>query len=344
MSTLSILFKTVVLTKLLYASPIWLDRNLDTFKDFMARARLRITGAQFHPSKALSEVILGIPPLDLINEQIIIKFVLKCLYQGDDVAGKILQVEATPSHRYHAHTRLTKEFLSSSCNTSERLSQTNFGMFEREQLLYTKEEVLKYICTKWDTNLISDIGSILKEDPYNIEQLYSDEHLSSYVDTYQALKNPLFKRNESRIDNSNLADFLHGHCLRFQDFAYSVLKANKDIHTPLCLDCSMKPDSVHHKLFDCSNFQSDSRINLEASVGKLETNYHLPLIFHTENDENIRRTTVSISEDTVTFSCNICVAREELKNQISIICDQSLFGDELLEQGGHRTKSRLEGK
>lgn len=342
-STLSVLFKTVVLTKLLYASPIWLDRNIDAFRDFMARARLRITGAQYHPSKALSEVILGIPPLELMHEQVIIKFVMKCLYQGDNVAGKILQVEATPSHPYHAHTRLTKEFLKSFHSRSDRLSQINFDMFEKDKFLYSKEEVIKFICTKWDANLRANMGSILKADPYNIEQLHSDEDLSIYIDTYQALKNPLFKRNEKRINNSNLMDFLHGHCLRFQDFTYSVLKADKGIHIPLCLDCSMKPDSVHHKLFECSSFQSESRNNLEASVGKLETNYYLPLIFHTANKEDSRIATSP--EDTISpFSCNICIAREDLRSQISIICEKSLFGDELLEKGGYKNKSRKENK
>ena len=34
-SSLLILFKTVVLTKLLYACPIWLSKNLQTFKKFL---------------------------------------------------------------------------------------------------------------------------------------------------------------------------------------------------------------------------------------------------------------------------------------------------------------------
>jgi hypothetical protein len=103
----------------------------------------------------------------------------------------------------------------------------------------------------------------------------------------------------------------------------------------------MKPDSVHHKLFECSNFQSESRNKLEASVGKLETNYYLPLIFHTANKEDSRIATSP--EDSISpFSCNICIAREDLRSQISIICDKSLFGDEILEKGGYKNKSRKE--
>jgi hypothetical protein len=73
-------------------------------------------------------------------------------------------------------------------------------MFEKDKFLYSKEEVIKFICTKWDANLKANMGSILKADPYNIEQLHSDEDLSIYIDTYQALKYSLFKRDEKRIN------------------------------------------------------------------------------------------------------------------------------------------------
>ena len=55
-SSLRMLFKSVVLTKLLYAAPIWLKENLDTFKDFYSRVLLKISGATHHPPKEITSV------------------------------------------------------------------------------------------------------------------------------------------------------------------------------------------------------------------------------------------------------------------------------------------------
>ena len=148
---------------------------------------------------------------------------------------------------------------------------------------------------------------------------------------FQSMAFPLFKRQDNRVDNTTLADFLHGHCLRFQDFTYSVLKANKSVHVPLCLECSIKPDSVHHKIFECVNFESSFRNNLAVLIGNLETNFHLPIIFHTQFDETVN---AIISEDhgLCKLNCNMCSAREDLKQQISLICDNSMFGDDMLQK------------
>ena len=49
-ATLLLLFKTFILTKLLYAAPVWLYKRMDTFNDFFARSSLKILGSQFYPS------------------------------------------------------------------------------------------------------------------------------------------------------------------------------------------------------------------------------------------------------------------------------------------------------
>ena len=333
-SSLTILFKTVVLTKLLYASPIWLDKNLDIFKDFMSRALLRICGAQFHPTKDLKEILLGIPPLKLLHEQTVIKFLLKCLYQGDDVAGRIIQIEATPDHPYNPHTRLSKEFLLYSNDTDVRLSRCTYQTFNKEQLLYSKDKVLEFTCSKWDAEIKDNFKKIKKEDPYNIiEPLHTNELLQSYVNSLNSLKDPLFERHEKRLDNVNLADFLHGHCLRFQDFTYSVQKADKTVHAPICLECCTTPDSPHHQVFECPNFQTEFRSSLAPSIGNLETNFHLPMLFHTDPN---KKSDITVSDSgAISVNCTLCEARKALKQQVKIICEQSHFKDDLLTVNTH---------
>ena len=163
-SSLLILFKTVVLTKLLYASPIWLNDNLDIFKQFMAKAILKIIGAQFYPPKAVSEMLLGLPPLELMNNKVTIKFILKCLFQKDDVTSKIFQIEATPQHHYYKQTILVKEFLKTKFNDIGPLHSMSLNDIDNNRFLYSKDEMTNYTCALWDKLIKEDMfkQSLLK--------------------------------------------------------------------------------------------------------------------------------------------------------------------------------------
>ena len=166
------------------------------------------------------------------------------------------------------------------------------------------------------------MSMIRTEDPYNIEQLHSDEELYHYVDTFNASQAPLFGRHDKRVDDTNLADFLHGHCLRFQNFAYSIVKADKALHAPICLECMDQTDSVHHKIFECPRFQSEARDHLLSGIGVLETNFHLPLIFG---------------------SLDLSDTRKHFAEQVSLICNNSMFGDELLHKTYRKKKNNEVG-
>ena len=93
-----------VLTKLLYASPVWLGKNLPVFKNFMSKALLKIVGSQFFPPKLLSEVLLFLPPLELM-------FHLKCVRCSDHMRGLLLQLEETPTHMFYSHIMILKNYL-----------------------------------------------------------------------------------------------------------------------------------------------------------------------------------------------------------------------------------------
>ena len=169
-----------------------------------------------------------------------------------------------------------------------------------------------------------------RDDPYNLEQLHSDEHLHAYINSLNALRDPLFKRHENRIDNTNFADFLHGNSLRFQDFTFSVLKAIKNLYAPLCLEYTARPDSAHHQLFGCPNFQSESRSHLCASIGNLKKNSHLPIIFHTDIS---RTSNLHVTEDgTISSTCSLCETRRAFKHQVKHVFEKSQFQDKLLSR------------
>ena len=185
-SSLSLLFKTVILTKILYASPVWLNDNLDIFKRFMSKSLLRITGAQFYPSNELSRLITGIPSLNHLHIRVVIKFILKCLSQADGISGCILQIEETPGHPFHKHVTNAKDFLKNKHENlqNKRNSQISLVSFEKKQLHYHKNDVLKYICKMWDEELCGNMKTICKKGPYILENDTVFEMLETYINSY----------------------------------------------------------------------------------------------------------------------------------------------------------------
>ena len=314
-ATLTLLFKTVVLTKLFYAAPVWLDMRLETFKDFFARIMLKILGSQYYVPKQLGEVLIGLPPTDLLVKEITIKFILKSLMQEDNMGATILQIEETPGHIYYKHTILAKQFLlwkrRGDTTPGSTMRAESFMNMPYRNFVYTKVEIKEYTCQQWDSMLKYDMNGITNEDPFNIEPSHGKEELSSMVDTMQLLSCPIIGRECTRLKSSNIMDFLHGRCVRFQNFAYSVLKYNKSMLAPICLECCTLPDSVYHKLYECEAYSDcetvkDLRKQLEE-VAKYEFNHHLPLIF--TYDRTLRGTFFALADT---------------------VCKESMFDDEFL--------------
>ena len=102
----------------------------------------------------------------------------------------------------------------------------------------------------------------------------------------------------------------------------------KIVHAPICLECCITPDSPHHQVFECPNFQTEFRSSLASSIGNLETNFHLPLLFHTDPNKESGMTVSDSGE--ITVNCTLCEARKALKHQVKIIFEQSHFKDDLL--------------
>ena len=79
------LFRTIILSKLLYCGLIWLDspRNQEATDKFWYKALKNITGSVLNVSKELLEQITGIPPLSVIHKVNLIKFICKTISLDD---------------------------------------------------------------------------------------------------------------------------------------------------------------------------------------------------------------------------------------------------------------------
>ena len=301
-STLTILFKTAVLTKLLYAAPVWLSNNQSVFDDLFARVMLKITGSQFYPPNPMSQVLLNLPPLALQFEMIVLKFHLKSLSHDDEMKCLILQIEEIPQHPFYQHVMWTKSYLSSikgNCKLTRRLSLCEDIL--PNDLIYTKAKMLTYQSKKWDSILVNNHMDYFT----TLENYFTIPQQDDLVRTETLSCFPLFSREDSRTENTNLLDFLHGRCLRFRAFKCSITNdTNEDNKT--CLDCNKEVDSPSHKLFTCEAFEGKPRSVLISQI-KAE---HIPIY--------LLKVIFSLDKET----------RDAFKDQVDFILSSSLFTDE----------------
>ena len=278
-SSLILLFKTAVLTRLLYAAPIWLKENMSTFNNFIYKALFKISGSQFYPPLQLLHVLFGIPTLCISLDVMTTKFLLKGLLQDNEMRALILQLEETPQHPYYAHINSVRRFLAfqdsaqySKCKNMVYRTQ----LFDRSEklLVYSKEQMLAFTCYQWDKMLaanIDELGRIVSDQGNNA---------SDCIKSCNVIKHNLFVRNSNRTDDTNLIDFIHGQGMRFHSFRSKFV----ELDSTLCIDCSLDNDTAVHKLFVCKKFEhSPQRMQLLSLTDDFEeSSYMLTILFSSD--------------------------------------------------------------
>ena len=238
-SSLTILFKSVVLTKLLYAAPIWLNRNMDAFKDLYSRAILKISGATHHPPRDIVSIALNIAPLQIEYELLVIKFLLKALTSDDGMQALVYQLEESRAHRYQHQIASLKAYI-------RWKSQKEFG-FSLDRT----------------TSLLNVQNSILKYDKQDIRALRSflwnkrldADHEPNNIGSH-AISKTLLPRCSSRKTDTQVMSLIHGRDLSFMKFRFSITKRV----SPFCQTCHMGlQDDNYHRLFVCPRFNSSYR-------------------------------------------------------------------------------------
>ena len=232
-SSLRMLFKTIVLTKLLYAAPIWLRENLGVYKDFYARVILKISGATHHPPQKITSVALGIPPLELAYKMVTVKFIIKALTSDALMQGLILQLEDSRTHRFYHHIDMTRHFLSWKA-TSNKISRNRINLLTcigDGVVNYSKEEMTGFLEHCWGLHNYFD-GTI-SEEAFEFNKI-------------SCISKLLLPRHSHRITDTKVISLLHGHDNCFKAFE-SRVTGNDD---PFCSSCST-PDNRHHRTFEC---------------------------------------------------------------------------------------------
>ena len=253
-SSLTLLFKTMVVSRLMYAATVWLEHQQDLFKDLWSRALLKISGSEYHPLKQHSQLLLNVDPLNLLLQTNSVKFLLKCLTSDDDMVATILQIEQEPKHRYYKQIQALKTFLcwkQEPLAEDERNSRTNtrniqlVDYIHHKHCYYSKDEINDYNSHQWKNQL-------LKTSPELSIQNINRENTKI-----------LFPKGSTREENTVVAEFIHGHSLRFRNFRKSVGEDNEDT----CEFCEVMVDSPEHQLLECSTFECETRNTLLSLLG-----------------------------------------------------------------------------
>ena len=210
--SLTLLLKTMVLTKIHYAAPLWLYTNLHQFKSFWNNAIMKITGAMLFPPRDITEIALQLPPMDIQLDLLTVKFLCKCLTANDNMASIVYQVEGSLSTYFHKQLRAIRNFISWRLKNSTPPRNIELLKIGRNILIYTKELIINYEEHIWMNKVINKI----KNEQNSSSQEEVTVGIAQHVLTSQSglsKKNFLFNHYTTKEEDSFLLDFLHGNSL-----------------------------------------------------------------------------------------------------------------------------------
>ena len=105
--------KTVLFSALFYGSLIWMNNsNMDDINKLLYKVSKAATGAVFNTHSAILEVILGVPPIQIMRRVIAIKHYLKALSDVDDIHFQFISNQIQESNPIVlSHLRDVQKFL-----------------------------------------------------------------------------------------------------------------------------------------------------------------------------------------------------------------------------------------
>ena len=188
-ASLTMLLKALILTKILYASPIWLESNIDIFKNFWSRAVLRLSGSEYHPPRVVTELALQLPPLDIVNKINIVKFCLKCLASNDEMKSVMLQLEDSTSHPWYQHITYLRQYSAWKRKHSRSTRAISILLIDESIYHYTKIDMNKFLHHCWNIYM---------------KTFLADSVPSHFICSENTMVKLLFNKQSSRYDDTSV--------------------------------------------------------------------------------------------------------------------------------------------
>ena len=263
--SLTLLLKTIVLTKLLYGSMIWLHKNLKIFDAFWNKVILKCSGSMFYPHRELTEFALQLPPLDVQLELITVKFLCKCIKAEDLMTNIVHQIEGSLNNTpIHHQLNNFRDYLSWKLQIRSRRHIDLTSEEVKQASVYTKEEMELYTKVVWYKKAKNRCQT--KSRTSKVDTQVIEATTNGYTNGLSP-REYIFGHNTSRYADTRVFDFLHGSSTQFQNFCHSLKISTSSI----CTYCETEEDSPEHQLFHCYALDDSSRRELVANIDNPST-------------------------------------------------------------------------
>jgi hypothetical protein len=252
-SSLVILFKAIVLSKLLYAAPVWLKTQLHKFKDLYSRVCLKISGSTHFPRQSLALLAMGLAPLSVHYDLVATKFILKSLHCDSTMKSMLLQIESVRSHPFYHHIVLVQRYITQKDplltfgRQSGRLGgYKSLANVDEHLIHYTKDDIEDFKGKLWNESLTYD-------ETYSM-YVHETELPNLNMETFSSNSKKLFPRTSTRITDTKIMSLTHGHSCQFKSYRYSLGTEDDQF----CDICTTSPDTNVHQLLHCPKYNAAS--------------------------------------------------------------------------------------
>ena len=250
------LMKTLVISCICYAGHIWIKPNNTKDIDTVWYKILKSSvGAVFNIRRSTAEIIVGIPPLQIINQIHRIKHILKlrvCPTPGDRLLQFInncnLDTSKSPIELFN-YIKQVYKFLSwkltnhPECFTEKDVDIVTSGSANRFHELtpkscsYNKSQITRYTELLWKKNIINEY------------QMEGYSHLPS--PSCSNLPIPVSVARDVEVKLMSLF-YTNNLC---NSFLYRVSR----VPSPLCSDCGLEEETPYHIVLNCPKVDPELR-------------------------------------------------------------------------------------
>ena len=224
-NTLVLLYKSLVLPTLLYWAPVWANQNIKKLESFQSFINRDVLETRYYPNSMATEVLLGIPPIDNVVQNISAKFLTKVLHYQDHLTKRVIQKQKS----------LT--FITTQRNIMKQFYNLKYIDLSEDHS-FTVSVSRSHILHRWNSRwLYPDFATHLKSLVHRVD---IDPMLMKVNATKQVMRTTI----ELLLDiNPSINKFAYNRSLTV---------------SPLC-PCKETEETATHLLFDCTIYEARNR-------------------------------------------------------------------------------------
>ena len=242
------LIKTIFHSSIFYAGIVWINqKSLDEINSLYYKIIKSAIGAVFNVRKSIVEVILGIPPLEILNQNNIIKHYLKILIVDSPVdrmkeliLGQL--ANQSPNNEIRYHMRLVFKFL-----TWKLKNYPNYFIEQDKKIVYSNDYINFFQLSRKASNYNKNMVSKFTEFSWkkSLENEFSQLG-------YATAPAPSFSNLNVRLGTKRKTEVLTMSLFYENNLMNSFLYRIDSIKFPnsFC-PCQTEQQTAHHILFRC---------------------------------------------------------------------------------------------